>query len=170
MKIGKRQLHAYVPLADRTHRPASEPEQTAWKNSSKRGTSRSGRHASAAEQRPPAGRLAHEHYPDKAPGRLVEKYPEAPLFRSPRSKRGITRNGVRCRFRNLRAKLSHLAGVINYTMRHSIATQALVNGVGIAHVAELMGHVETSMVSQHYAHLAGNVQHMREAARKAAGG
>jgi site-specific recombinase XerD len=75
---------------------------------------------------------------------------------------------VRCRFRILRKKLPHLAGVISYTMRHSFATQALVNGVGIAHVAELMGHVDTSMVSQHYAHLAGNVQHMREAAKKAA--
>ena len=59
--------------------------------------------------------------------------------------------------------------VISYTIRHSFATQALVNGVGIAHVAELMGHVDTSMVSQHYAHLAGNVQHMREAAKKATG-
>jgi integrase len=101
---------------------------------------------------------------------LMEKYPEGPLFRGPRSKRGFTRNGVRCRFRVLRQKLPHLAGVISYTMRHSFATQALVNGVGIAHVAELMGHVDTSMVSQHYAHLAGNVQHMREAANKATGG
>ncbi len=101
--------------------------------------------------------------------KLVERFPEGPLFRGPRSKRGFTRNGVRCRFRNLRQKLPHLAGVISYTMRHSFATQALVNGVGIAQVAELMGHVDTSMVSQHYAHLAGNVQHMREAARKAAG-
>jgi integrase len=100
--------------------------------------------------------------------RLMEKYPEGPLFRGPRSKRGFTRNGVRCRFRNLRKKLPHLAGVISYTMRHSFATQALVNGVGIAHVAELMGHVDASMVSQHYAHLAGNIQHMREAALKAA--
>jgi hypothetical protein len=32
-----------------------------------------------------------------------------------------------------------------------------------------MGHVDTSMVSQHYAHLAGNVQHMRDVAKKAAG-
>ncbi len=101
--------------------------------------------------------------------RLMERYPEGPLFRGPRSKRGFTRNGVRCRFRNLRQKLPHLAGVISYTMRHSFATQALVNGVGIAHVAELMGHVDTSMVSQHYAHLAGNIQHMREAVLKAAG-
>ncbi len=55
-------------------------------------------------------------------------------------------------------------------MRHSFATQALVNGVGIAHVAELLGHVDTSMVSQHYAHLSGNVQHMRDTAMKATGG
>jgi integrase len=101
--------------------------------------------------------------------RLTQQYPDGPLFRGPRSKRGFTRNGVRCRFRTLRAKLPHLAGVISYTIRHSWATQALVNGVGIAHVAELMGHVDTSMVSQHYAHLAANVEHMREAARKAAG-
>ena len=101
--------------------------------------------------------------------RLMEKYPEGTLFRGPRSKRGFTRNGVRCRFRILRKKLPHLAGVISYTMRHSFATQALVNGVGTAHVAELMGHVDTSMVSQHYAHLAGNVQHMREVARRATG-
>jgi integrase len=101
--------------------------------------------------------------------RLMEKYPEGPLFRGPRSQRGFTRNGVRCRFRNLRQKLPHLGGVISYTMRHSFATQALVNGVGIAHVAELLGHVDTSMVSQHYAHMAGDIQHMREAALKAAG-
>jgi integrase len=98
---------------------------------------------------------------------LMEKYPEGPLFRGPRSKRGFTRNGVRCRFRLLRKKLPHLAGVISYTMRHSFATQALVNGVGIAQVAELMGHVDTSMVAEHYAHLAGNVEHMREMAKKA---
>lgn len=99
--------------------------------------------------------------------KLVALYPEGPLFRGPRSKCGFTRNGVRCRFRNLRAKLPKLAGVISYTARHSFATQALINGVGIAHVAELMGHVDTTMVSQHYSHLAGNVQHMREAAMRA---
>jgi integrase len=101
--------------------------------------------------------------------KLVAKSPEGPLFRGPRSKRGFTRNAVRCRFRNLREKLPHLAGVISYTARHSFATQALVRGVGIAQVAELLGHVDVTMVSEHYAHLAGNVQHMREAARKATG-
>ncbi len=101
--------------------------------------------------------------------KLVAQYPEGPLFRTPRSKRGFTGNGIRCRFRNLRAKLKHLAGVISYTLRHSFATQALVNGVGIAHVAELLGHTDTKMVSQHYAHLAGNVQHMRETVTRAVG-
>jgi integrase len=101
--------------------------------------------------------------------RLMALYQEGPLFRGPRSKRGFTRNSVRCRFRNLRKKLPHLAGVISYTMRHSYATQALVNGVGVAQVAELMGHVDCSMVSEHYAHLASNLQHMREMAKKATG-
>src|SRR5262249_34353459 len=101
--------------------------------------------------------------------KLVALYPEGPLFRGPRSKRGFTRNGVRCRFKRIREALPHLKGVISYTMRHSFATQALINGIGIAHVAELLGHVDTTMVSQHYAHLAGNVQHMREIARKAIG-
>ncbi len=102
--------------------------------------------------------------------RLVGQYPDGPLFRGPRSKRGFTRNGVRCRFRNLRARLPHLAGVISYTMRHSYATQALVNGVGVAQVAELLGHVDTGMVMQHYAHLAADVRHMRDAAMRAASG
>jgi integrase len=101
--------------------------------------------------------------------KLVAMYPEGPLFRGPRSKRGNTRNGIRCRFRRLREKLPHLAGVISYTARHSFATNALVNGVGLAHVAELLGHVDTQMVSQHYAHLAGNVKTMQEAAKKATG-
>jgi site-specific recombinase XerD len=90
---------------------------------------------------------------------LMAKYREGPLFCGPRSKRGYTRNGVRCRFRNLRQKLPNLKDVIRYTMRHSFATQALVNGVGIAQVAELMGHTDTEMVSKVYCHLAAAVYH-----------
>ena len=33
-----------------------------------------------------------------------------------------------------------MAGVVAYCYRHSFATNALVNGVGIAQVAELLGH------------------------------
>ncbi len=98
--------------------------------------------------------------------RLMEKYPDGPLFRGPRSKRGYTRNGVRCRFKNLRKKLPHLKGVISYTYRATYATTALERGVGIAQVAELLGHVDTKMVSQHYSMLSQQVQHMRDQARK----
>jgi integrase len=100
--------------------------------------------------------------------RLTQQYPEGPLFRGPRSQGGFSRNSIRIRFRNLRAKHPQLKGVISYTMRHSFATQALVNGVGLAHVAELLGHVDARMVSAHYSHLASNVEHMRDAARRAA--
>jgi hypothetical protein len=39
--------------------------------------------------------------------------------------------------------------------------------VGIAQVAELLGHTSTEMVMRHYSHIAGNIGHMREAAMKA---
>ena len=97
---------------------------------------------------------------------LMERFPEGPLFRGPRSKRGNTRNGVRCRFRRLREKLPHLKGVISYTYRATYATTALEKGVGIAQVAELLGHVDTKMVSQHYSMLSQQVQHMRDMAKK----
>jgi integrase len=45
-----------------------------------------------------------------------------------------------------------------------------VNGVGIAQVAELMGHSDTSMVATVYSHLADQVAHLREMANKAVNG
>ena len=72
--------------------------------------------------------------------------------------------------RRLREKLPHLKGVVAYCYRHTFATEALVNGVGVAQVAELLGHTSTEMVSTHYGHLTEKVAHLREAARKAVGG
>jgi integrase len=99
---------------------------------------------------------------------LMAKYADGPLFRGPRGGKPFTRNSIRCRFKRLRQKLPHLKGLIAYAYRHSFATDALVNGVGIAQVAELLGHTSTDMVMRHYSHIAGNVGHMREAAMKAA--
>lgn len=101
--------------------------------------------------------------------KLVGKYPEGPLFRGPCGGRSFSRNNVRCRFKRLREKLPHLAGVVAYSYRHTFATEALSNGVGIAQVAELMGHTSTEMVSSVYGHLAERLSHMREAAKKAVG-
>ena len=100
--------------------------------------------------------------------RLMAEFPEGPLFRGPRGKKPYSRNGIRCRFKRLRAKLPHLPPFVCYNLRHTFATQALVNGVGVAQVAELLGHTSTEMVSSTYGHLAGEVAHLREAARRAA--
>src|SRR5919202_96589 len=102
--------------------------------------------------------------------RRVAPHPAGPLFRGPRGKRAFTRQNIRCRFRRLREKLPHLKHFVCYNVRHTFATQALVNGVGVAQVAELLGHASTEMVSKTYGHLADQVAHMREAARKATTG
>ena len=100
----------------------------------------------------------------------IALYPDGPLFRSPRGKVAFTRQNIRCRFRRLRMKLPHLKHFVSYTIRHTYATQALLNGVGIVHVAELLGHSSTEMVSKTFGHLAEQVAHMREAAAKATSG
>jgi integrase len=50
--------------------------------------------------------------------RLAAMYPDGPLFRGPRGRRPFTRNGIRCRFKRLRAKLPHLGHFVAYTYRH----------------------------------------------------
>ncbi|QEL17661.1 tyrosine-type recombinase/integrase [Limnoglobus roseus] len=101
---------------------------------------------------------------------LAAEQPDGPLFRGPRKKTPFTRQAIRCRFIRLRAKLPHLKHFVCYNVRHTYATNALVNGVGVAQVAELLGHTSTEMVSSTYGHLAEQVQHMRDAARKAVSG
>ncbi len=98
---------------------------------------------------------------------LIVKHPKGALFRGPRGCRSFSRNNIRCRFKRLRERLPHLKHFVCYNLRHTYATQALVNGVGVAQVAELLGHTSTEMVSKVYGHLADQVTHMREAALKA---
>jgi integrase len=102
--------------------------------------------------------------------RLVATYPDGPLFRTHRGKKPWNRNAVRLRFRRLRDKLPELGEVISYSYRHTFCTDALVNGVGVAQVAELLGHTSTEMVMRHYSKLSQKVEHLRDAARKATAG
>lgn len=98
--------------------------------------------------------------------KLAKDFPTGPLFRNYLGK-PFSKNAIRCRFRRLRQKLPGLTGVVAYSYRHAYATDALIQGVGIAQVAELMGHTSTEMVSRVYGHIANNVSHLREAAAKA---
>ena len=99
--------------------------------------------------------------------KLSAEFPEGPIFRGPRGAKPFSKNGIRCRFRRLREKLPHLAGVVAYTFRATYATDALERGVGIAQVAELMGHTDTEMVMRHYSKLSQKIQHLRDAAVQA---
>jgi integrase len=103
--------------------------------------------------------------------RLCERWPEGPIFRGPKRKghKPFSRNALRCRFRRLRLKLPKLKGVVSYTMRHTYITDALERGVPAATVAELAGHKDLKMISQHYAHLSEKRKHLQDAARRAAG-
>jgi len=98
---------------------------------------------------------------------LLLKDPDGPLFRGPRLKKRFGMHGICSRFRRLRLRLPHLKNAISYAYRHSFAVDGLMNGVGIAQVAELLGHKDTSMVSRHYGVLSDQISHLRDAARRA---
>lgn len=75
-----------------------------------------------------------------------------------------TVNAIRCRLRELRRKLGLPEGMVPYSYRHTFITTALVNGVGMATVAELAGHSDLKMISQHYGHLDAKADHLKKAA------
>jgi integrase len=92
--------------------------------------------------------------------------PGTPLFRNKKGK-PWDRNAIRCRFRRIRAKLGLGGDLVAYLYRHSFVTDALENGVGLAQVAELVGHTTTEMIMRHYEHLRERREHLRTAAIKA---
>lgn len=106
---------------------------------------------------------------------LVAEHPTGPLFTTMKrvrvngvlQERGFSKNGIRCRFRELRKKLPHLQQLIAYAYRHSFATDALEKGVGVAQVAELLGHQSLDMLTKHYCHLNQRIEHLRQAANSA---
>lgn len=99
---------------------------------------------------------------------LMARHPQGPLFRGPRGGRAFTKRGVCSRFWRLRKKLPHLKDAIAYAYRASFTTEALQNGVGVAQVAELLGHQDTTMVMKHYSRIRDNVAYMRQVAARAA--
>lgn len=71
------------------------------------------------------------------------------------------------RFKYLREKANLPKDVFLYSSRHRFGTQAIINGIDIKTLAELMGHSSTQM-TEHYLHLAGELTHLRTAAMKIA--
>jgi integrase len=102
------------------------------------------------------------------PRRLVAIRPTGPIFRN-EDGNPWNLQSVNLRFRRKkdRKKDPLDPSISAYTYRHTFTTDALVNGVPIATVAELLGHQSTQMVSQHYSHLSERTQHLREAVEQA---
>ena len=94
---------------------------------------------------------------------LVKENPSGPLFLNTRGK-PYTRNAIRIRFRNLRAKLNLPKGSVAYCYRHGYATDLLHQGHDSLTVARLLGHASTKMLEKHYAHLSD--EHLKRAAEK----
>src|SRR5262249_27161225 len=96
--------------------------------------------------------------------RLIEKYPEGPLFRGQRGK-PFLRQSVTWRFRGLREKLG-IDGLSAYTFRHSYITECLAKGMSASIVAELVGS-SVNTINKYYDHLDQKGDVLREAALKA---
>lgn len=80
-----------------------------------------------------------------------------------------TMNAVRLQVTRLKVKLNLESDVCAYLLRHMWGTQAILNGVDVATVAECMGHTSLEMVSTVYVHLAEQHQHLQGAMEKAIG-
>jgi integrase len=131
--------------------------------------------------------------------KLSRAYPEGPLFRMYRGKKDAedkynravkgrkvpwTYNALRCRFKRLREKFQRLrealpperrqeipdlSGLTSYVLRHTFATQALVNGLPVPMVSALLGHKSIKMVDEHYNHTDQVTGQLKEAAKRATG-
>jgi integrase len=97
---------------------------------------------------------------------LVALRPTGPLFLNSRGK-PWNRNAIRIRFRNLRKKFPQFGHFTAYSFRRAYVTDAMERGLGVAQVAELVGHTSTDMVMRHYSQLQARTQYMRDMANKA---
>jgi len=78
-----------------------------------------------------------------------------------------TVSAMRLRLTRIKRKTDLPKDVVPYLLRHAFATSALVRGVDIATVAELMGHSDVKMVASVYGHLADEQKHLQDALEQA---
>jgi integrase/recombinase XerD len=98
--------------------------------------------------------------------RLLKEHDAGPLFCNTRGT-AWTKNAIVSRFARLRDKLGLPKGTIAYALRHTYVTEALVNGVPIAMVAELVGHKNDRLIRSTYGHLRQKAQFMQKLAESA---
>jgi integrase len=97
--------------------------------------------------------------------RQAERYPSGPLFRT---RRNTAWNQSNCWkwFDTIKKKTG--IDFFTYALRHTRITEALVNGVPVEVVAELVGNTP-QIIHRHYSHVGRDQEAMKAAARKAAG-
>lgn len=69
-------------------------------------------------------------------------------------------------FRRLRVKVGLPADLKLHGCRHTFATRAIINGVGVVELGQLLGHVQVA-TTQRYVHLAAKTDHLNESMRRA---
>lgn len=95
--------------------------------------------------------------------RWAEKYPEGPIMRNTQV-RPWTKDSINCRFTRLKLKLGKR--VFAYALRHSYATQGLIDGVDSVTLSQLMGHADVSTLAKNYAHLSKNQEFLKRQAER----
>lgn len=99
--------------------------------------------------------------------RLCQENPEGPIFRSRRRGQPFTSRALVERFRKLRTNVDFHASP--YTIRHTFATDAILQGVDLITIKELMGHEDLRMLEKIYQHVKKRGDHLRHALDKATG-
>ncbi len=92
--------------------------------------------------------------------RLALKNPEGPIFRN-NSGKPWTKNALIQQCKRMTKKLGF--HVCPYAIRHTFATDAIIRGVDIVTIAELMGHKSLKMLHRIYQHVRKRSDHLRKA-------
>ncbi|MHB8107893.1 MAG: tyrosine-type recombinase/integrase [Candidatus Cryosericum sp.] len=90
--------------------------------------------------------------------RLCAAHPTGPIFRNRRDQ-PWKKKALVDRCRRLRPKAGFY--ITPYSIRHTFATDAILRGVDLATIAELMGHTDVRMLTEIYQHVRKRRDHLR---------
>lgn len=99
--------------------------------------------------------------------RLIERYPQGPMFRHSRGGEWSKNALCRC-FARLREEAKITRPITLYSVRHGYATAGLIAGVDAGTIAASMGHSNPAMLFKTYQHVAAEQSHMKDASERLA--